>query len=120
MYHRVILIGQVAQAPEQLTASKIRFYLASTTGGDEKHRTIWFTIFANGDLAVTHRNLKKGQRLLIEGVLVADETGHPAVRTNRAGKSFARYEVRAVAISSMGTPPSDGMLSDAAAERLEE
>ncbi len=112
MYHRVIIIGQVAGTPEQVAPSKIRFYLASTTGGDEKHRTIWFTIFANGRLALTHRNLQKGERLLIEGVLTADQAGHPYVRANSEGKSFARYEIRALAISLMGASSSNSEISD--------
>jgi hypothetical protein len=48
-------------------------------------------------------------------VLAADQTGHPYVRTNSAGKAFARYEVRALTISAMGTPPYKGMSSDTAA-----
>ncbi len=112
MSHRVIIIGQIAETPEQVAPTKIRFYLASTIGGDEKHRTIWFTIFANGRLALTHRNLQKGQRLLIEGVLTADQGGHPYVRANSEGKSFARYEVRALAISVMGTSSSDKEIPD--------
>lgn len=114
MYHRVIIIGQLAELPEQVTASKIRLYVASISGGDEKHRTVWFTVFASGRLALIHRALKKGQHLLIEGVLAADQTGHPYVRTNSTGKAYARYEVRALAISSMGTPPYKGMSSDPA------
>ncbi len=113
MYHRVIIIGQVTGTPEQIAANKIRFYLTSTTGGDEKHRTIWFTIFANGRLALTHRNLQKGQRLLIEGVLTADQSGHPSVRANSEGKAFARYEVRALAISVMNASSSGQEMSDA-------
>ena len=120
MYHRVIIIGQVTEPPEQLSSAKIRFYLASTTGGAAKYQVIWFTVFANGKLAIVHRNLKKGQRLLVEGTLSADETGHPAVRTNRAGKPFARYEIRAVNISSMTNTSSNGLLPDTALEDLEE
>jgi single-stranded DNA-binding protein len=118
MYHRVIIIGQVTEPPEQLTSAKIRFYLASTTGGDEKHRTIWFTVFASGRLAVTNRTLQKGQRLLIEGVLAADQNGHPSVRLNSTGKPFARYEIRALAISPMGPSPAEGKFSNPTDEPL--
>ena len=120
MYHRVLVIGRVAREAQTLNPTQIRFELASTTGGDEKHQDIWFTVFADGKLATAYRNLRKGQRLLIEGVLVADESGHPSVRTNREGKPFARFEIRAVAISAMGTASSYGPFPDAEAEQFEQ
>ena len=92
MYHGVIIIGRPAESPEQITDSKVRLHVVSVSGGDEKHRTVWFTVFANGRSALTRRALKKGQHVLIGGVIEARPVPSGAILV---GPAVARKPNRA-------------------------
>jgi single-strand DNA-binding protein len=105
VYHRIVIVGNLGRDPEMRTApngtSVTSFSVATNrkyTGSDGqlKDETLWFRVSVWGKQAeACNQYLTKGQKVLVEGTLVGDETGGPRVWTGQDGKPRASFEVRA-------------------------
>ncbi len=112
MYHRIVLVGNLGRDPEMrytpngtpvttFSVATNRKYTASD--GQIKDETLWFRVSVWGKQAETcNQYLTKGQKVLVEGSLVGDETGGPRVWTGQDGKARASFEVRANVVRFLG------------------
>ena len=109
MFHTIIIVGNLGKDPEmRYTPSGqavTSFNVASSrsyTGanGQQVKETIWFRVSAWGKTAETaSQYLKKGNKVLVEGRLVPDQTtGGPRVYTRQDGTTGSSFEVSAVTI----------------------
>ena len=58
--------------------------------------TIWFRVTCWGRMAETASNyVKKGEKILIEGRLVADQSGNPRTYMRNDGTTGASFEINA-------------------------
>lgn len=96
-FNRIILMGNLGNAPDVRTAGNSRvagFSLATTTvwnkDGAKQERTTWHRIVAWGKLAdVVESSLGKGSPVLVEGALEGREY------TDKEGQKQRIFEVRA-------------------------
>lgn len=106
MYHLIIIAGSVGRDPEmRYTPSGqavTSFSLATnrnytTSAGEKIKETIWFRVTTWGKLAeVCNQYIKKGSKVLVDGLLVADKsTGGPKVLTKKDGSASSSFEVNA-------------------------
>ena len=112
MYQRLVLVGNLGRDPEmrytpQGTAvtsfpvATTRRY--NTADGQQKEETLWFRVSVWGKQAETvNQYLSKGRQVLVEGTLVADESGSPKIWTGQDGKPRASFEVRAQTVRFLG------------------
>jgi len=78
----------------------------TSSDGQLKDETIWFRISVWGKQAETcNQYLTKGQKVLVEGSLTADENGSPRIWTGQDGKPRASFEVRAQTVRFLGRAP---------------
>lgn len=115
MYHTLILAGNVGLDPEMRYTSDGKsvttFPVAVSDGFGERKKTIWFRVTTWEKQAETCNNyLKKGAKVLVEGVLSASDDGNPVVFERSDGTSGAAFEVRArtVRFLSPGERQSEG------------
>ncbi|HJW90552.1 MAG TPA: single-stranded DNA-binding protein [Anaerolineales bacterium] len=104
-FHTVIIVGNLGRDPEmRYTPSGqavTSFSVAASerytnSSGERIDRTVWFRISAWGKQAENcNQYLHKGNKVLVEGRLVADEKGNPRVFTRNDGSSGASFEVSA-------------------------
>lgn len=106
MYHTIIIAGNVGKDPEmRYTPSGqavTSFSVATnrqykTKDGESVKETVWFRVTTWGKQAeVCHQYIKKGMKVLVEGILTADKaTGGPRVYQKQDGTSAASFEVNA-------------------------
>jgi len=106
MYQRLVLVGNLGRDPELHYSTDgvpiANFSVATHSKWSDNERqtqeeTVWFRIAAYGKLAeVCQEYLTKGQKVLIEGSLVADpKNGSPRVFTRKDGSTGSAFEVRA-------------------------
>jgi len=105
VYHRIVIVGNLGRDTEMRTApngAQVTSFSVATnrkyTGSDGqlKDETLWFRVSVWGKQAeACNQYLTKGQKVLVEGTLVGDETGGPRVWTGQDGKPRASFEVRA-------------------------
>ncbi len=112
MYQRIVLVGNLGRDPEMrytpngtpvtsFSVATNRKYTASD--GQMKDETLWFRISVWGKQAETcNQYLTKGQKVLVEGSLVGDESGGPRIWTGQDGKPRASFEVRAQTVRFLG------------------
>jgi len=112
MYQKLVLVGNLGRDPEmrytpQGTAvtsfpvATTRRY--NTADGQQKEETLWFRVSVWGKQAETvNQYLSKGRQVLVEGTLVADESGSPKIWTGQDGKPRASFEVRAQTVRFLG------------------
>lgn len=112
MYQRLVLVGNLGRDPEMrytpngtpvtsFSVATNRKYTASD--GQLKDETLWFRISVWGKQAETcNQYLSKGQKVLVEGSLVGDESGGPRVWVGQDGKARASFEVRAQTVRFLG------------------
>lgn len=106
MYHTIILVGNVGkdsemrytpsgQACTSFSVATNRQY--KTKDGETVKETTWFRVTTWGKQAeVCHQYVKKGMKVLVEGILTADKaTGGPRVYQKQDGTSAASFEVNA-------------------------
>ena len=105
MYQRVVLVGNLGRDPEMrytpngtpvtsFSVATNRKYTASD--GQLREETLWFRVSVWGKQAEgCNQYLTKGQRVLVEGQLIGDESGSPRIWTGQDGKPRASFEVRA-------------------------
>ena len=118
MYQRIVLVGNLGRDPEMrytpngtpvtsFSVATNRKYTASD--GQMKDETLWFRISVWGKQAETcNQYLSKGQKVLVEGSLVGDESGGPRVWTGQDGKPRASFEVRAQTVRFLGRREGEG------------
>ncbi len=104
MFHTIILAGNVGKDPEMRYtpsgAAVTSFSVASSrvfkSQGQNVKETIWFRVTCWGRLADFSNNyVKKGQKVLVEGRLVADQAGNPRTFTRNDGTPGASFEITA-------------------------
>jgi single-strand DNA-binding protein len=115
MYHKVIIVGNLGADPEMRytpTGTPVtHFRMAASrvfvdAEGNRKKVTTWFRVTAWGKLAEQcNEYLQKGRLVLVEGVLVPDESGNPRVWVGSDGTVRASYEVRAERVKFLGPRP---------------
>lgn len=109
MYQRLVLVGNLGRDPEIHYSSDgvpiTNFSVAthhkwSDNEGQPQEETVWFRIATYGKQAeVCQEFLTKGQKVLVEGTLLADpKNGNPRVYTRKDGSSGAAFEVRAATV----------------------
>ncbi len=113
MYQRLVLVGNLGRDPEMrytpqgtpvTTFSVATSRKYNTSDGQQKEETLWFRISVFGKQAETcNQYLTKGQKVLVEGSLVGDETGSPRIWQGQDGKARASFEVRAQTVRFLGT-----------------
>jgi len=68
----------------------------TNNAGDTVKKTVWYAVSAFGKLAeVCNQYLAKGRQVLVEGELIANETGNPRVYQRNDGAWAASYELKA-------------------------
>lgn len=106
MYQRLVLVGNLGRDPEIHYSSDgvpiTNFSVAthhkwSDNDGQVQEETVWFRIATYGKQAeVCMEYLSKGQKVLVEGTLIADpKNGSPRVFARKDGTFGAAFEVRA-------------------------
>lgn len=106
MFQTIIVAGNVGRDPEmRYTPSGqavTSFSLATSrsytnSSGQTTKETIWFRVSCWGKLAEQANNyVKKGNKVLIEGRLVADPaTGGPRIFTRNDGSAGTSFEINA-------------------------
>ena len=105
MFHTIIIVGNVGRDPEmRYTPSGqavTSFSVASSRNfksrdGAPMKETIWFRVTCWGRQAeIANNYVKKGQKVLVEGRLVADPSGNPRVFTHNDGTASASFEINA-------------------------
>ena len=104
MFHTIILVGNVGRDPEMRYTpsgqSVTSFSVASSRNyksqGQTIKETIWFRVTCWGRLAdFSNSYIKKGQKVLVEGRLVADQSGNPRIFTRSDGTPGASFEITA-------------------------
>lgn len=114
MYQRLVLVGNLGRDPETHYSNNgnpiANFSVATShkwagAEGEAREETIWFRVSAYGKLAETcQQYLTKGQKVLVEGTLVADsKTGTPRIFTRKDGTSGTAFEVRASMVRFLGS-----------------
>ena len=109
MYQRLVLVGNLGRDPEMRYSPNgipiTNFPVAtnhkwSDPEGKIQEETVWFRIAVYGKQAETcNEYLAKGQKVLVEGTLVADpKNGGPRVYERKDGSSGASFEVRATTV----------------------
>src|SRR5512143_2396519 len=123
MYQRIVLVGNLGRDPEMrytpngtpvtsFSVATNRKYTASD--GQIKDETLWFRISVWGKQAETcNQYLTKGQKVLVEGSLVGDESGGPRIWTGQDGKPRASFEVRAQTVRFLGRREGEGAAAPA-------
>jgi len=105
MYELLVFIGNVGRDPEMrytpsgqaVTNFSVAVNRSYTNSRGEKvEQTKWFRVATWGKLAEScNLHVFKGQRLLVEGRLEADESGSPKIWTDGDGNSRASFDVTA-------------------------
>ena len=104
MFHTIIIVGNVGRDPEMRYtpsgAAVTSFSVATSRNyksqGQTVKETIWFRITCWGRQAEVASNyVRKGQKVLVEGRLVADQAGNPRVFTRSDGTAAASFEINA-------------------------
>ncbi len=105
MFHTIIIVGNVGRDPEMRYtpsgSAVTSFSVASSRNyksreGTPVKETVWFRITCWGRQAeIANNYVKKGQKVLVEGRLVADQSGNPRIFTRSDGTPGASFEINA-------------------------
>jgi len=104
MFHTIIIVGNVGRDPEMRYtpsgAAVTSFSVATSRNyksqGQTIKETIWFRVTCWGRNAEIASNyVKKGQKVLVEGRLVADASGNPRTYTRSDGTIGTSFEITA-------------------------
>lgn len=100
MYQKLIVIGNLGCDPElrYTPDGKIvaTFSMASTRRAGEKDWTVWYNVSVWGAQAkACSEFLRKGSKVLLEGYLLADESGNPRVYERKDGILASSFDVSA-------------------------
>lgn len=100
-YSKTIVVGRAGSSPDGRYLADGRMVcnlsVATQVGFGEKRYTMWYRVSLFGKLAeFAVANVKKGARLLIEGVLQGDPvTGGPRIYQKNDGSAGASFEMYA-------------------------
>jgi single-strand DNA-binding protein len=116
-FHTVIVVGNLGKDPEMRylpsgqavtsfsVASSRKF---TSSDGTVKDETIWFRVSAWGKQAETcNTYLKKGNKVIVEGRLVAGDNGSPRIWNRQDGTPGASFEISASTVRFL-TPKGEG------------
>ena len=104
MFHTIIIVGNVGRDPEMRYtpsgAAVTSFSVATSRNynsqGQNVKETIWFRVSCWGRQAeIASTYVKKGQKILVEGRLVADPSGNPRIYTRSDGTAASSFEISA-------------------------
>ena len=104
MFHTIIIVGNVGRDPEMRYtpsgAAVTSFSVATSRNyksqGQPVKETIWFRVTCWGRQAeIANTYVKKGQKVLVEGRLVADPSGNPRTYTRNDGTVGTSFEITA-------------------------
>ena len=104
MFHTIIIVGNVGRDPEMrytpagqaVTSFSVATSRTYKSQGQPVKETIWFRVTCWGRMAETVNNyVKKGEKVLIEGRLVADQSGNPRTYTRNDGTTGTSFEINA-------------------------
>ncbi len=104
MFHTIIIVGNVGRDPEMrytpagqaVTSFSVATSRTYKSQGQPVKETIWFRVTCWGRMAETANNyVKKGEKVLIEGRLVADQSGNPRTYTRNDGTTGTSFEINA-------------------------
>ena len=104
MFHTIIIVGNVGRDPEMrdtpagqaVTSFSVATSRTYKSQGQPVKETIWFRVTCWGRMAETASNyVKKGEKVLIEGRLVADQSGNPRTYMRNDGTTGASFEINA-------------------------
>jgi len=100
MYQKLIIVGRLTRDPEMRYTPNgkavTNFSLAVDDGFGENKQTIFYRVTAWDKQAETcNQFLKKGNKALVEGKLVADANGGPRTWTDQSGNTRASFEMTA-------------------------
>ncbi len=126
MYQRLILVGNLGRDPEIRYAANgipiANFPVATNhkwtdPEGRVQEDTVWFRIAVYGKQAETCGEfLPKGQKVLVEGTLVADEkSGGPRTYERKDHTVGASFDVRATTVRFLSAKGDNGAARTAAA-----
>ena len=105
MYQTIIIAGNLGKDPDMRftpNGQPVTSFNVATNrnytdaNGQQVKETVWFKVNVWGKQAESaHDYLKKGSKVLVEGRLIADETGNPRIYKRSDGSSGASFEVSA-------------------------
>ena len=104
MFHTIIIVGNVGRDPEMrytpsgqaVTSFSVATSRNYKSQGQTIKETIWFRVTCWGRQAEVASNyVKKGQKVLVEGRLVADASGNPRTYTRSDGTIGTSFEITA-------------------------
>lgn len=104
MFHTIIIVGNVGRDPEMrytpsgqaVTSFSVATSRNYKSQGQPVKETIWFRVTCWGRQAEVASNyVKKGQKVLVEGRLVADASGNPRTYTRSDGTIGTSFEITA-------------------------
>lgn len=104
MFHTIIIVGNVGRDPEMrytpsgqaVTSFSVATSRNYKSQGQPVKETIWFRVTCWGRQAEVASNyVKKGQKVLVEGRLVADSSGNPRTYTRSDGTIGTSFEITA-------------------------
>ena len=100
MYHKVILAGNLGRDPEMRYlpdgTAVTSFSMAVSDGWGDKKKTIWFRVSCwRKQAEFANQYLTKGNKVLVEGRITADENGGPRTWTAQDGTVRASFEITA-------------------------
>lgn len=105
MYQLIIIAGNLGKDPDMrytpsgqaVTSFNVATNRSYTdANGQQVKETVWFKVNVWGKQAESaHDYLKKGSKVLVEGRLIADETGKPRIYKRSDGSSGASFEISA-------------------------
>jgi len=108
MFQTIIIAGNLGRDPEMRYTPGgqpvTNFSVAvsdnyTNSSGERVERTVWFRVSTWGKQAeVCNQYLKKGRKVLVEGRLVADQSGGPRVYTKQDGTTASSFEISAVTV----------------------
>ena len=102
-YDSLTIVGRVGKDAEMrflgngdpVTAFSVAVDRSYKKNNELIRKTIWYKISVFGKFAETCQNIKKGERVLIEGTLTPDEGGNPRIWKRSDGEAATSFEVNA-------------------------
>lgn len=127
MFQKITLVGNLGRDPElrftpsgqavcNMNVATNRQYTKSD--GETVEETVWFRVTAWGRQAETcNQFLSKGRQVLVEGRIIADDSGNPRIFDRNDGSKGASFEINAQTIRFLGSNPNGS--GDANADPVE-
>jgi single-strand DNA-binding protein len=103
-YDQTIIVGKAGGDAEMrftpsgvaVTSFSVAVDRSHKKDGEKVKLTIWYKVSVWGNFAEVVSNIKKGERVLVEGQLEPDpKTGGPKVYAKKDGTSGASFEIKA-------------------------